>query len=52
MKPERGLTIVQTMLVLLILGIVGWFAVDFLIGKRCESDPSRPICSERQAPLK
>jgi hypothetical protein len=47
MKKIKGLTIIQTMIVLLIVGIVGWFLVEFIIDKRCEAEPSRPICGDR-----
>ena len=47
MKTQRGLTILQTMFILLIAGIVAWFAIDFVIDKRCAADPSLPYCSER-----
>lgn len=49
MKRARGLTIVQLMLVLLVLGIVGWFAVDAIIEKRCEDHPAKPLCADRKA---
>lgn len=48
MKQANGFTIVQLMAVLLVLGIVGWFAVELIIDKRCEADPSKELCVDRQ----
>jgi prepilin-type N-terminal cleavage/methylation domain-containing protein len=48
MRRMKGLTIVELMVVLLIAGIVGWFVVDFIIDKRCESDPSKALCVKRK----
>lgn len=45
MKRMQGLTIIELMVVLLIIGIVGKVAVDLLIDKRCESHPSIPLCA-------
>lgn len=47
MKRNQGLTIVQLMVVLLIVGIVGWFVVDFIIDKRCEGDATSQLCVQR-----
>jgi hypothetical protein len=44
---ENGLTIVQTMVILFIVGIVGAVVVDYVIGKRCEADPAKQMCVER-----
>jgi len=46
---RKGLTIIQLMVVLFIAGIVGWIVVDVIIDKRCEADPSKPMCVERKA---
>ncbi|MEC4718710.1 hypothetical protein RY831_06100 [Noviherbaspirillum sp. CPCC 100848] len=43
---QQGWTIIQTMIVLLIAGLVGAYAVNYLIDKRCEADPSRSVCSQ------
>lgn len=43
---QQGWTIIQTMIVLLIAGLVGGYAVSYLIDKRCEADPSRSVCSQ------
>jgi Tfp pilus assembly protein PilW len=48
-KRQKGLTIVQLMFVLLIAGLVGSFVVNLIIDKRCESDPSRALCTDRKA---
>jgi len=47
MKQAQGLTIVQLMVILFVAGIVGWFAVDFIIDKRCEGDTSTTLCAQR-----
>jgi competence protein ComGC len=48
MKRSKGFTIVQTMIILLIAGIVAWLVVNIIIDKRCESDPAKPICVDRK----
>lgn len=47
-KRMRGLTIVQTMLILLIVGIAGSLLLNYIIDKRCEAEPSREMCANRQ----
>lgn len=47
-KKMRGFTIVQTMLVLMIVGIVGSLLINFIIDKRCEAEPARQICADRR----
>lgn len=47
MSDNKGWTIIQRMIALLIAGAIGALAVDALIGKRCEDDPSRWICAGR-----
>lgn len=49
MKSQQGLTIVQTMIILFIVGIVGWFIVDHLVDERCEGDSTSALCVERKA---
>lgn len=44
---QKGLTIIQLMIILLIAGLVGSYAVDFLIDKRCEASPDKTMCEER-----
>jgi len=44
----RGITIVQTMLILMAIGIAGSLLVNYIIDKRCEADPSREICTSRK----
>ncbi len=44
---QKGLTIIQLMLVLLVIGLVGSYFVDFLIDQRCESSPSTTLCDGR-----
>lgn len=48
MRQARGFTIVQLMTVLLVLGIVGWFAVELIIDKRCEAGASKELCADRK----
>jgi hypothetical protein len=48
MRQVRGFTIVQLMTVLLVLGIAGWFAVEFIIDKRCDANPSKELCADRK----
>jgi Tfp pilus assembly protein PilE len=43
---QQGWTIIQTMIVLLIAGLIGAYAVSYVIDKRCEEDPSRSVCSQ------
>ncbi|WP_158590482.1 hypothetical protein [Noviherbaspirillum cavernae] len=47
MKQAKGFTIVQTMVILFVAGIIGWFAVDAIIDKRCETEPSGAMCADR-----
>ena len=44
----RGLTIIQTMVILLVVGIVGSVLADYFIDKRCEAEPSLQMCAKRQ----
>jgi len=45
---QKGLTIIQLMLVLLVAGFLGSYIVDLLIDKRCESSPGSTLCKGRQ----
>ena len=49
MKSMDGLTIVELMVMLLIVGVVATFAVNYIIDKRCEDEPSRQLCRDRAA---
>lgn len=42
-----GLTIIQLMLVLLIAGVLGSVAVNYIIDKRCENVPALSLCKNR-----
>jgi hypothetical protein len=44
---QKGLTIIQLMLILLVAGIGGAYVVDILIEKRCESSSSKTLCEVR-----
>jgi Tfp pilus assembly protein PilE len=45
MLKQRGLTIVQLMVVLLIAGALGKFAVEFIIARRCDNLSASALCS-------
>jgi hypothetical protein len=45
MRRESGLTIIQLMVVLLIAGAVGKFAVEFIIARRCDNAATSSLCS-------
>ena len=47
-KKMRGLTIIKTMVILLVAGIVGSVIVNYFIGKRCAEEPSLEMCAGRQ----
>jgi hypothetical protein len=44
---NEGWTIIQTMAVLLVVGILLALATNYLIDRRCEADPSRALCAGR-----
>ena len=44
----RGLTIIQTMVVLAIIGIAGSLLLNYIIDKRCEAEPTRDICVNKK----
>lgn len=48
MKRQQGLTIIQIMALLLIAGVLGSVIVKYLIEDRCESDPSRTVCTKNK----
>jgi competence protein ComGC len=48
MRRNKGLTIIQLMLILLVLGIVAKVAIDFMMDKRCEDDPALQWCADRK----
>ncbi|WP_194715122.1 hypothetical protein [Noviherbaspirillum soli] len=43
-KRQKGLTIIQLMVLLLIAGIVGSLLLKIIIEHRCQSDPSASLC--------
>lgn len=47
-KKMRGLTIIQTMVILAIIGIAGSLLANYILDKRCEAEPTREICAKRQ----
>jgi hypothetical protein len=47
-KTMRGLTIIQTMLILLVVGIVGSVVLNYLVDKRCTKNPSLEMCATRK----
>ncbi|TCS37520.1 hypothetical protein EDC30_104324 [Paucimonas lemoignei] len=44
----RGLTIITTMVILLVVGIVGSVVVNYFIDKRCAQEPSLEMCASRK----
>lgn len=48
LRRMQGLTIIQTMVILLIAGFAGLFLVNYLIDKRCEENPATDMCASRQ----
>ncbi|MDB5856074.1 MAG: hypothetical protein JWR22_4115 [Herminiimonas sp.] len=50
MLRQSGLTIVQLMVVLLIAGAVGKFAVEFIIARRCDNAAASALCSHSTSP--
>ncbi len=48
LRRMQGLTIIQTMVILLIAGIAGLFLVNYLIDKRCEENPAAEMCDSRK----
>jgi Tfp pilus assembly protein PilE len=49
MKKQTGLTIIKLMVLLLVAGIVGSFAINALIKHRCLSDPAAHMCAEKSS---
>ena len=43
-KRQKGLTIIQLMVLLLIAGIAGSVLLKIIIERRCRSDQSAPLC--------
>lgn len=43
-KRQKGLTIIQLMVLLLVAGIVGSVLLNIIIEHRCQSDRSAPLC--------
>lgn len=50
LHKQNGLTIIELMVVLLIAGIAGSFALNAIIEHRCERDPAASICARNPAP--
>lgn len=47
MKSAGGFTIIQTMILLLVLGIVGWAVTNVVIDMQCKEDTTKSICANR-----
>lgn len=47
MTACRGLTIVQLMTLLFVLGIVLWAGLNLFADHRCETQPSEDLCAKR-----
>jgi hypothetical protein len=43
----KGLSLIQVMVLLAVLGVAGYFLLDYIIDKRCEADPQRTMCVDR-----
>lgn len=44
----KGLSLIQVMVILAVLGVAGYFLVSYVIDKRCEADPQRAMCIDRK----
>jgi hypothetical protein len=44
---QKGLTIIQLMLILVIAGVAGTYVVDVVIEKRCASSSAKLHCETR-----
>lgn len=44
MRFTKGITIVQLMIILLLVGVAAQFVVDFIIEQRCETNPAGQLC--------
>lgn len=44
----RGLTIIKTMLILLVVGIAGSVVANYFVDKRCAEEPSLEMCASRK----
>jgi hypothetical protein len=44
----KGLSLIQLMVLLAVLGVVGYFLISYVIDKRCEADPQRTMCVDRK----
>lgn len=51
-RKMKGLTIIQTMVILLVVGLAGFYLVRYLADKRCESDPKREACAKDLPPAR
>jgi Tfp pilus assembly protein PilE len=49
-RHAKGLTIVQLMIILGIIGIVATVVVDLVIEKRCAEEPAAMLCKDHAAP--
>ncbi len=45
---QSGLTLIQIMLIFIVVGIIGSTIANYVIDKRCESQPTASICTDRQ----
>lgn len=52
MNRMKGITIIQLMIFLFIVGIVGAVVVRLLIDKRCEASGPEKLCMDRNAARK
>jgi Tfp pilus assembly protein PilW len=48
-RGQRGLSIIQLMVVLFIAGLAGYFIIQKVVALRCESDPAAAMCGHAGA---
>jgi hypothetical protein len=44
----KGLSLIQLMVILAVLGVGGYFLISYIIDMRCEADPQRTLCVDRK----
>lgn len=49
-RHSKGLTIVQLMIIIGVVGIIATVVADLVIDKRCKDEPTAMLCKDRTAP--
>lgn len=44
---QSGLTLIQVMVIFVIVGVLGSTVVNYLVDKRCETEATASICTDR-----